>query len=106
MESLDRVERPRAPRPNGSELVVSPRAVFNWSLSQILFAQPTDARLLIEKGDLDIERFADGTVDLYETLEPVIKDHPEKRIVIRIPTGSLRFRDPAFSEPVVAEART
>ncbi len=87
----------------GDGVVVSPRAVFDWSLSQILFAQPEDARLLISNGDLDIERFADGTVDLYETLKPVIKDHPEKRIVIRIPTGSLRFRDPAFSEPVIAE---
>ena len=87
----------------GDQLVVSPHAVFNWSLSQILFAQPTDARLVIENGDLDIERFADGKVDLYETLEPVIKEHPDKRLVIRIPTGSLRFRDPAFSEPVIAE---
>jgi translocation and assembly module TamB len=87
----------------GDELLVSPRAVLNWSLSQILFAQPIDATLLIEKGDLDIERFADGSVDLYETLKPVISDHPRKRLVIRIPSGSLRFRDPAFSEPVVAE---
>ena len=87
----------------GDELLVSPRAVFNWSLSQILFAQPTDATLLIEKGDLDIERFADGSVDLYQTLKPVISDHPQKRLVIRIPSGSLRFRDPAFSEPVIAE---
>ena len=87
----------------GDELLVSPRAVFNWSLSQILFAQPTNARLLLERGDLDIERFADGTVDLYETLKPVISEHPKKRLVIRIPDGSLRFRDPAFSEPVVAE---
>ena len=83
--------------------MASPHAVFNWSLSQILFAQPTDARLLIENGALDIERFADGSVDLYETLKPVISEHPRKRILIRIPDGSLRFRDPAFSEPVVAE---
>ena len=87
----------------GERLLVSPRAVFNWSLSQILFSQPTDARLLIEHGDLDIERFADGSVDLYETLKPVISEHPKKRLVIRIPDGSLRFRDPAFSEPVIAE---
>ena len=87
----------------GDELLVSPHAVFNWSLSQILFAQPTDARLLLERGDLDIERFADGTVDLYETLKPVISEHPKKRLVIRIPDGTLRLRDPAFSEPVVAE---
>ena len=66
-------------------------------------AQPRDAGLSIENGDLDIERFADGTIDLYETLKPVISEHPKKRLVIRIPGGSLRFRDPAFAEPVVAE---
>jgi translocation and assembly module TamB len=87
----------------GDQLIVSPHAVFNWSLSQILFARPTRARLLIENGNLDLERFADGSVDLYETLKPVISDRPAKRIVIRIPNGSLRFRDPAFSEPVIAE---
>jgi translocation and assembly module TamB len=87
----------------GDDLLVSPRAVFNWSLSQILFTQPTNARLLLERGDLDIERFADGTVDLYETLKPVISEHPKKRLVIRIPDGTLRLRDPAFPEPVVAE---
>jgi translocation and assembly module TamB len=87
----------------GDEVLVSPRAVLNWSLSQMLFAQPIDATLLIEKGDLDIERFADGSVDLYETLKPVISEHPKKRLVIRIPSGSLRLRDPAFSEPVVAQ---
>ena len=87
----------------GDKLLVSPHAVFNWSLSQVLFSQPTNARLLLERGDLDIERFADGTVDLYETLKPVISEHPKKRLVIRIPDGTLRLRDPAFSEPVVAE---
>jgi translocation and assembly module TamB len=87
----------------GDAILVSPRAVFNWSLSQILFGQPTNGRLQLEKGDLDIERFADGRVDLYETLKPVISDHPKKRIVIRIPDGTLRLRDPAFAEPVVAE---
>jgi translocation and assembly module TamB len=87
----------------GDEILVSPRAVFNWSLSQVLFNQPTNARLLLERGNLDIERFADGTIDLYETLKPVISEHPKKRLVIRIPDGALRLRDPTFSEPVVAE---
>ena len=87
----------------GEVVLASPRAMFNWSLSQILLAQPKDATLLIQQGDLDIERFPDGTIDLYETLKPVISEHPKKRIVIRIPSGSLRYRDPAFSEPVVAE---
>jgi translocation and assembly module TamB len=87
----------------GDELLVSPRAVFSFSLSQILFAQPAEATLLIERGDLDLERFADGTVDLYETLKPVISENPPKRLIIRMSDGSLRFRDPAFSEPVLAE---
>src|SRR5262245_51445727 len=77
----------------GDAILVSPHAVFNWSLSQILFGQPTDGSLLLERGDLDIERFADGRVDLYETLKPVISEHPKKRIVIRIPDGTLRLRD-------------
>src|SRR5262249_16941776 len=87
----------------GDAILVSPRAVFNWSLSQILFGQPTNGRLQLERGELDIERFADGRVDLYETLKPVISEALKKRIAIRIPDGKLRLRDRAFSEPVVAE---
>ena len=87
----------------GDRLLVSPRAVFDWSLSQILFARPQGANLSIERGDLDIERFADGTVDLHETLKPVIDEYPKTGLVIRIRGGSLRFRDPTFSEPVVAD---
>src|SRR5262249_38882825 len=44
-----------------------------------------------------------GTVDLYETLKPIIVDHPERRLVITIEHGRLRYRDPAFPEPVVAD---
>jgi translocation and assembly module TamB len=89
--------------PQGDRILVAPRAVFNWSLSQILFARPPGGTLSIERGDLDIERFADGTVDLHETLKPVIAEYPKTRLVIRIKGGSLRFRDPAFSEPVIAD---
>ena len=59
--------------------------------------------LTFQQGDLDIERFADGTVDLLETLKPVIEEYPRTRLVIRIVHGRLRFRDPAFPEPVMAD---
>ena len=37
---------------------------------------PRVATLTFKNGDLDIERCADGTVDLYETFKPIISEHP------------------------------
>ena len=87
----------------GDPVLTAPRAVFQWNLWQILVARPSHVTLTIERGDLDIERFADGTVDLLETLKPVIAEHPRTRLVIRVVHGRLRFRDPAFPEPVIAD---
>ena len=87
----------------GDRVLSAPRAIFEWSLWQILVARPSDVSLTIERGDLDIDAFADGTVDLLETLKPVIEEHPRTRLVIRIEHGRLRFRDPAFPEAVVAD---
>jgi translocation and assembly module TamB len=87
----------------GEPVLTAPRAVFGWNLRQILFARPPGATLTFHKGDLDIERFADGTVDLYETLKPVLEEHPKKRLVIRVEDGRLRFRDPLLAEPLVAD---
>ena len=89
--------------PHGDPLIRAPRATFEWSLWQILWHRPKSATLTIHQGDLDIERLADGTVDLYETLRPVISEQPRVRVVIKIPDGRLRFRDPNFPEPVIAE---
>src|SRR5882724_8813948 len=47
----------------GDRLVAAPRAIFQWNLWQILFDRPRSATLTLLRGDLDIERFADGTVD-------------------------------------------
>jgi hypothetical protein len=87
----------------GDRLLVAPRAIFQWSLWQILFHRPATATLTVHQGDLDIERLADGTVDLYETLEPIIEEHPRRQLIIQVEHGSLRFRDPALPEPVVAD---
>jgi translocation and assembly module TamB len=87
---------------HGDPVLAAPRAEFQWNLRQILFAQPARALLAIDQGKLDIERFADGRIDLHETLKPVIMEHPRKRLVIRITHGRLRFRDAALPEPVVA----
>jgi translocation and assembly module TamB len=87
----------------GESVLASPHAVFEWSLSQMLFSRPASGRITIERGELDIERFADGRIDLYETLRPIIEEHPKWRRIIHIQNGRLRFRDPALADPVIAD---
>ncbi len=87
----------------GDRVVAAARAKLSWSLWQILITRPKIATLRLEQSDVDIERFADGKIDLYETLKPVISERPPVRLVIRIDQGRLRFRDPAFTDPVVAD---
>ena len=87
----------------GDTLVASPRATFGWSLWQLIVTRPKIVNLTIEQGDVDIERLPDGTIDLYETLRPVISEHPPIRLKIAVEDGRLRYRDPAFMEPVVAD---
>jgi len=87
----------------GDLVLTAPRAVFHWNLREILFNRPKNATLALHQADLDIERRQDGTIDLYETLRPVVSDHPETRLVIRIDNGRLRFRDPSFPDPVIAD---
>src|SRR5262249_29864834 len=87
----------------GSRLIAADRAVFQWNLWQILFHRPETATLKLPGAELDIERRADGRIDLYETLKPIIREHPDHRLVVAIGRGRLRFRDPALVEPFIAD---
>jgi hypothetical protein len=88
----------------GDRILVAPRAVFQWSLWQILFSRPGSATLTFPQLDLDIERLPNGTVDLYETLKPILIEHPRHRLLIQVEHGRLRFRDAALPEPILADA--
>ena len=88
----------------GSPVLTAEEADFQWSLWQILFARPTVATLSFPGGVLDVKRLADGKIDLYETLEPILRDKPERELIIKIDRGRLTFRDASFPEPFVAEA--
>ena len=81
----------------GTRLIVAPRAVVDWSLWQILFNQPAAATLTMPGAEIEIERRPDGRIDLYQTLEPIIREEPEIRLVVEISGGRLRFRDPRWS---------
>jgi hypothetical protein len=87
----------------GDSVVAANQAVFRWNLWQILFHRPETASLELPEAELDIERLADGRIDLYETLKPIIQEEPQHRLVIEIRRGRLRFRDPALIEPIMAD---
>jgi hypothetical protein len=87
----------------GNGLITTPRAVIDWNLWQILFHPRDTATLEMPGAALEIERLPDGRIDLYETLEPIIRAEPDLRLIVEIPGGRLRFRDPALAEPFQAD---
>jgi hypothetical protein len=87
----------------GTRLVAADRAVVDWNLWQILFPRTETLLLRLPGAALEIERLADGRIDLYETLKPIIREHPDHRLVIEIEGGRLKFHDPALAEPILAD---
>ena len=53
--------------------------------------------------ELDVERLADGTINLYETLEPILRERPKRQLIITLDHSRLRLRDGALPEPVVSD---
>jgi translocation and assembly module TamB len=87
----------------GDDLVVSPKAHFSWSLREMIFTQPVEMTLTLDRATVDIQREASGQIDLLETLKPVMQDQPKHSLLIRIPDGKLRFRAEGLNEPFHAD---
>jgi hypothetical protein len=89
--------------PQGDEVVVAPRARWSWSLWEILVTRPGSSTLTLYQADLDIERSADGIVDLLESLKPILSDRPVRTLLIQVDEGKLRFRNQGQSVPFLAD---
>lgn len=89
--------------PQGDRVVSAPTGTFSWTLWQIVFTQPKVGTLWMHHGAVDIERAADGKVDLLEALAPILADSPERTIRIRINDGTLRFRQEGLADPFYAD---
>jgi translocation and assembly module TamB len=87
----------------GDVLVNAPRASLDRSLIQLLFDRPRFGTLRLERAALDIEHRPDGTIDLYETIKPLILYNPRTTLRLNIERGRLRFRSPLLAEPAEAE---
>lgn len=84
-------------------LIAADRAVVDCNLWQILFRTPETITLKLPGAEVDIERRPDGRIDLFQTLRPIAREHPEHRLVVEIAGGRLEWRDPALAEPIRAE---
>jgi len=87
----------------GEGVVAAPRATWDRNLGQILFRRPDLGTLHLDRPEIHAERSPDGSIDLYETLRPVIGKDPETSLRIEAPDGRLRFRGEGVGEPVVAD---
>jgi len=87
----------------GDDIVVSPQVHFSWSLREILLTRPASATLTLDQAAVDIERSAGGSVDLLETLKPILKDEPDLTLLVRVVDGRLRFRNEGLEEPFLAD---
>jgi translocation and assembly module TamB len=88
--------------PQGERVVDSPVAVWDRNLWQVLFEQPRLGTLTLEHGALDVERRADGSIDLAGALQALYATAPEASLTIHVVDGSLRLRSRGLGRPLVA----
>jgi hypothetical protein len=90
----------------GKVLVAAPVATWDRRLDQILFDRPRYGRLTLSGGRLDIERRADGTVDLLVALGPILTPDPLADWTIRLADGFVRVVSPELARPLAARRGT
>jgi translocation and assembly module TamB len=87
----------------GRDIVVAPRAQLSWSLGHILLGAYGSATLKLAGASVDIERSASGSVNLLETLRPILGDDPKRTILVRVANGKLCVRQEGLAEPFLAD---
>ena len=73
-------------------VVFAPTATWDRKLHQVLFQRPKLGTLRLENAVLDVERRPDGTIDLYDTIKPILGLDPKTALRIEAPDGRLRLR--------------
>lgn len=98
--------------PEGKVVVDAPTASLDRGLWQLAFDRPRYGTLTLEGAKLDIERRADGGIDLLDVFRAA-KESPPKpddetgdsalAVGLKVVGGSLTLRTPELSAPIVAE---
>ena len=86
----------------GDRVLSAPLVTWDRNLWQTLL-RPRRGTLVLDRATLDVERRADGTVDIVEAMRPILSKNPKTDLKVLVTRGSLRFRDRGLHEPLSAE---
>jgi len=87
----------------GDTVLFAPELTWEWGLWQMLVSRPPISHLDLRGAQLDIERRPDGTIDLHETLRPVLPEFPPHQLLIHLEDSRVRLRDRLLGEPFLAD---
>lgn len=89
--------------PDGNRVIEAPRASLDRSLWRILRESPRLGTLVLHEARVDLKRRADGSIDLFEALKPILKPNPALDLTVLVERGDLRFRTEGFDAPFQAD---
>ncbi len=91
--------------PKGKTVVTSPTASLSASFWGLITRPERPGELSLADSEFDVERHADGSIDLAEALSGIFSGRdPLRDLTIRADGASLRLRTPALAEPLSAVA--
>lgn len=89
--------------PQGDHVVKASKAIWDRNFLQILVARLNLGTLRLENATLDAERADNGSIDLYETLRPILGRDPRTTFRIEVRDGRLQFQGAGLAKPVTSE---
>ena len=95
----------------GKVVVDAPTASLDRSVWQLLFSRPDYGTLTLQKPIVDIKRYEDGSIDLYDALTPILNPDPTSTepsdpnlaFTLIAQGGTLTVNSPELAEPITAE---
>jgi len=89
--------------PQGDRVVEAPRATWSPSLGQTLLGPAARGTLTLHEARFDVERAADGSIDLAQALKPILSTrNPTADLAVVVRYGTLRLRTPDLARPIEA----
>jgi hypothetical protein len=87
----------------GDRVIVAQRATWTRSLTNILTDRARYGVITLEDAAIEVDRLADGKIDLVETIEPILKKNPKNDLTIQFERARLQIQSSGLSEPVVSD---
>ncbi len=90
--------------PKDVAVIKAGSVVLDRTLGQLILRDRSPVTLTLDGASLEVTRSEDGSLDIADALRTIIASpDPTRDVTIRVPQGSLRYRDPFLAEPAVAD---